>query len=593
MKKILFPIIALALVMIGCDDDAFLERAPHAPTDRSFYTTEAGAQQGLIAAYDVLQLGEDIERVEFRGTVCSGDAMAGGEPGGNDQPAMQDMMRFIVRSNNLYASTFWQGHYRGIYRCNLLISYLTDDEIEKEPGFEQATIDQIVAEAKFLRGLFHFKLQQYYGGMPQMQDDFGGQLLGIPFIEDVLPPDQWNQERPSLEYTWGKIEQDFVDAAAVLPEKSAYPASDLGRATKGAALAMLAKTYLYQEKWADAYTAAKQVIESDEYWLEGEDGHEGPFTVNRYVNGELAPVDMPAYKWIFQPEANNSGGSVFSVQHFNEGSSRYPQGQEGNLIPQYYGPRRINVYQTDGSTSEVDYFWGFILPTDYFVNTAFRDNGTEVAGEIMDPRFELSVVPSDGRFPYYYTDEALRATYGDSVDFVGFGNWPSTGRSTWKYFTDPNFSNSSLGDRPQNTRYLRFADVLLMGAEAAVHEGQMADATTWINRVRNRARNSGNTGHPADYAQSEVTLDAIYAERRVELAFEGHQFFDLVRTGRIAETIKGEALQYETMEHPTTGETGFQQFGNNFQIGKHELMPIPENEIENTNGSLTQNPNYE
>ena len=89
----------------------------------------------------------------------------------------------------------------------------------------------------------------------------------------------------------------------------------------------------------------------------------------------------------------------------------------------------------------------------------------------------------------------------------------------------------TLGDHPQNTKYFRFADLLLIGAEAAVNSGHDADALTWINRVRDRARNSGNTGYPLPL--TSVTKEKVWAERRVELAFEGHQFFDIVRTGRV------------------------------------------------------------
>ncbi len=401
--------------------------------------------------------------------------------------------------------------------------------------------------------------------------------------------------RPELEYTWSRIEEDFTNAAASLPEKSEYAAEDLGRATKGAALSMLAKTYLYQEKWQQAYEAAKQVIESGEYWLEGDNDHKGPFIITRTSKDGEVQVDVKGYKWIWQPEANNCGESIFDVQHWQQGSTRFPQGQEGNLVPRYYGPRAVWAYNTDNELVATEYFWGFILPTDYFVATAYADIDCEVAGEILDPRYKLSVVDEGDSLPYYYQDEVLRATYPDSVVYNSWYNWPSTGRCTWKYFTDPIYSSgvATLGDYPQNTKYFRFADLLLMGAEAAVHASQNTDALEWINWVRTRARNSGNTNtnYPQDYSGT-ITLDQVYAERRVELAFEGHQFYDIVRTGRAQQILKEDAMEYPTATNPINNATAPQQFGSAFVIGQHEIWPIPQQEIVNSEGSITQNPYY-
>ena len=595
MRKTLYIITGMLLFAIACNDEEYLDKKPHSLTEE-FYTTVSGATQGLNAAYDILQLGEEVERIEFIGTVCSGDAMAGGQPGGGDQTHMQNFMRFLIYSDNGYVSDYWRALYRGIYRCNLLIQYLLEPD-NLETSFTEDLRIRMLGEATFLRGLFHFKLQINYGGLPQLQSTFNNKLKGVPFVDHILLPDEWNQERPELEYTWGRIEEDFTNAASMLPEKSEYAEENIGRATKGAALSMLAKTYLYQEKWQQAYETAKQVIESGEYWLEGDDDHLGPFTITRLTKEGNVNVDVPGYKWIWQAESNNCGESVFDVQHYQEGSTAWPQGYEGNLIARYYGPRAVKAYITlqDTVPSDIQYFWGFILPTDYFVRTAYHDVGCEpVEGNILDPRYKLSVVEATDSFPYYYQDANLREAFPDSVPYSAWFNWPTTGRCTWKYFTDPYFDvhRVNLGDMPQNTKYLRFADVLLMGAEAAVHVGQNADALAWINWVRQRARNSGNTNYPQDYTGT-ATLEQIYAERRVELAFEGHQYYDLVRTGRAEQVLTVDALQYPATTNPETSQVAPQQFGDNFQVGKHEIWPIPGDEIINTNGTITQNPNYE
>jgi hypothetical protein len=600
MRKIILTLISISLFALACNDEAFLEKDPHTLTDRAFYTSVSGAQQGLIATYDILQFGEDVQRIEFNGTVCSGDAMAGGEPGGNDQPSMQSIMKFIIFPNNAYVTSYWRMMYRGVYRCNLLLNYLDEesgaDLAAIEAGFPEDLREQIIGQALFLRGLYHFKLQINYGGFNDELNDasFGGAMMGVPFIDKVLPPDEWLQERPTLSETWDKIEADFTRAASLLHTRSEYPAEDMGRATKGAAQAMLAKSHLYQNEFEDAYQAALQVVNSGEYALVGGPDYPGPFTITRSAKEGDVPVDVPGYKWIFQPEGNNSIEGIFEVQHFQEGSTRYPQGGEGNLVPQYYGPRNVWTYNTDGDLVSTGYFWGFILPTDYFVETAYDDIGCEVGDEILDPRFKLSVVSEGDSLPYYYTDATLRETYPDSVLYDSWYNWPTTGRCTWKYFTDPMFSGANaatLADYPQNTKYMRYADLLLIGAEAAIQSGHDADALTWVNLVRERARMCGNTGYPE--ALTSVTVEDVWAERRVELAFEGHQYFDIVRTGRAQQVLKEDAMQFSTMIHPDRGEEGVQQWGSSYQIGKHEIWPIPEEEMDNSEGSITQNPNYD
>ncbi|MBN1599479.1 MAG: RagB/SusD family nutrient uptake outer membrane protein [Bacteroidales bacterium] len=601
MKKYILIIFILQLAIIACNDEDFLNQLPTTPSDGQFYTNPSGALQGLNAAYDILQLGEQVERTEFIGTVCSGDAMVGGEPGGNDQPPLQEIMKFRTLPSNSALLWYYRALYRGIYRCNLITDYLSDPS-QLTSDFTNDLRLQIMGEAIFLRGLFHFKLQIMFGGYPQLQSDFSEPLKGIIYVDHVLLPDEWEQERPSLEYTWEKIEEDFLEASELLPEKDEYSSEDVGRATKGAALSMLAKTYLYQEKWADAYETARTVINSGRYWLIGGPEEPGPFTITRLAKEGNVQVTVPALKYLWQPEANNGGESIFDVQHYMEGSNRWPEGMEGNLIPRYYGPRSAFVWQriqrTPGnfvdSLAGNEFFWGFILPTNYFVETAFGDIGCEVGGEIVDPRYTYWVMRETDSLPYHYTREDYLVNKPDSVMFNAWYNWPCTGYSTWKYFTDPSFDaiRNNMGDMPQTTKYFRYADLLLIGAEAAVHSGHDNDALTWVNMVRERARNSGNTGYPQDL--TTVSLADIYAERRVELAFEGHQFYDIMRTGRAQQVLKEDALEYRTMINPQseTSEEGVQQFGDAFQTGKNEIFPIPENEVDGTNGLITQNPEY-
>jgi len=599
MKTLSFFMIMSLIFSFSCNEEGFLDKKPHTETDNSFYTTPSGAQQGINAAYDILSQGEGFSRALFAGTVCSGDALTGGEPGGNDQSDLQRIMKFTNLTSSTYSFQFWSTLYNGIYRCNLILKYIS----EPTEGFDEGLRNRILGEAYFLRAYYHFYLQVFYGGEPQLQGAFNNQLKGVPYVDHILLQEEWYKvERPELSYTWGRIEEDLKKAAELLPVN--YDASNVGRATQGAAKAMLAKTFLYQEKWEDAYQTAKEVINSGNYWLIGETGHNEPLIVTRLgKNGEFT-TQMSPYKWIWQPEANNCAESVFDIQHTQVGSNvGWPDNIPGNLVAQYYGPRAMMVWQIDPATkaeqlTRISPFWGFILPTKYFVETAYRDIDCVENGKIMDPRYKLTVVEPDDKLPYYYEDELLRSKYSDSVNFDPYFNNPATGRITWKYFADPIFTSKrgGLGDLPANTKAFRFADLLLIGAEAGVKSGHSTDALTWINRIRERARNSGTTGYPK--ALAAIKVEDVWNERRVELAFEGQQFWDLVRTGRADQVLKQAASQFPTSENKTINQgievttVVEEQFGTSFTIGKHEIWPISEMEIRNTNNSLSQNPGW-
>jgi hypothetical protein len=261
------------------------------------------------------------------------------------------------------------------------------------------------------------------------------------------------------------------------------------------------------------------------------------------------------------------------------------------MVPQFMGIRAVKAYYKPGQIESRELFWGFILPTTYFIETAYSDIGCEPEkGKILDPRFKLTVITPNDSVPYTYPEPELKEKYPDSVMFSAWYNWPCTGYSTWKYFTDPiHFTNKNA--HPQNTKYLRYADVLLMAAEAAMHLNNSEKALEYVNKVRERARNSGNTGYPKAY--TSISLEKIYAERRVVLAFEGHQFYDLVRTLRAEQVLKADAMEYQTIQNPETGQITRQQWGENYTVGKDEVNPIPESEIELIdNPGFTQNPRY-
>jgi hypothetical protein len=299
--------------------------------------------------------------------------------------------------------------------------------------------------------------------------------------------------------------EDLTDAAAKLPLKSQYESKDLGRATKGAAQGLLAKVFMYRKQWSECLAACDEVINSGEYDLE------------------------PDYKLIWRQSHENGTESLFEVegQNGNEGwgigGYFVCQGARGNVLGGYGG-------------------WGFNTPT----------VALEAAYEPGDVRKDATI---------YRAGQTL-------WDGAIVSNSVSNLRYNYKAYVsqtqETNYDDWSSG---KNIRILRYAEILLIKAEAANELGNSADATAALNQVRNRA----GLGNTAASSQGDLR-NAIWKERRVELAMEHDRFFDLVRTGRAGEVMRAH--------------------GKNFVDGKHEVFPIPQKHIDISRGRLVQNPGY-
>lgn len=320
--------------------------------------------------------------------------------------------------------------------------------------------------------------------------------------------DQYTVARTPASEVYGQIVEDLKFAADNLPATQ----MQAGRITSGAANALLGKAYLYQGLYNDAAIAFEKVIA-------------GPYML------------VEDYKSIFESEGENGPGSVFEVQYTDKEGAGFDclQCSEGNVAVGFNGIRSYTGPDFDSGFS-------FNVPTQDLVN----------AFETGDIRKDVAILDIEA-----WASET-GATYGVGNEHTGYFNRKYIARQGDLNTGDANLTN------PNNYRSIRFADVLLMAAEANYLKDAKDEmkAKTYLNRVRDRAELE-----PVD-ANGSILLDAIYGERRVELAGEGHRFFDLVRTGRAADEIEG------------------------FVAGKHELFPIPAIEIQLAGGNWDQNPNY-
>jgi SusD family/Starch-binding associating with outer membrane len=586
-------------------------------TTDSFFKTADQAIQATNATYAMLREWR-VHVFSWIGLtdIASDDATKGSVPA--DASFLLDLDNLQFDPGNLAFVDPWSGYYAAIYRANVAIQ-----------GISGASIDEtlkarLIAENKFLRAYFYFFLVRGWGG--------------VPLITEPLAPSEFAQQRATAEAVWAQIEQDLTDAIAALPERSQYAGADLGRATKGAARALLAEAYLHQGDYANALQQAEAVIGSNEYGL------------------------FADYETLFSRAGENSNESVFEVQ-----ATALPGGgaNQRSAASQYQ--------QVQGVRGTPNIGWGFNNPSAEL----------EDSYEPGDPRLQATIMYAweqlpDGSGQVVYLNPSMPNNRYNQKVVLPLANPPGS-------------DNGGV-----NIRRIRYAHVLLTAAEAAARSNREADARTWLNMVRARAR-GGRTrtlgfypellatsiatdvlGRPAGssrvfvrfvdpsdpaaasvqsfasecvgscpsgtvppvrvtnidiieavdgvpvttlaeyHAQVELKapgqsvtltvsrmsqpasgpptttplvvtitaqallpnvtasgpalLDAIWLERRNELAMEQHRWFDLVRQG------------------PERARLALQAHGKTFVVGRHELFPIPSAEV--AISGLQQNPGY-
>lgn len=369
--------------------------------------------------------------------------------------------------------------------------------------------NQLMAEVRFLRGYFYFNLVRFFGGVPL--------ITRVPAPSEANNPEF--QTRASRDSVYDFIVADLQFAVDNLPNKGE---TAIGRATRGAAASLLAKVHMYLENWQQVYDLTNMVI-----------------------NGETGTYDLhPNYFELWRESGENNVESIFEVQ---TGENN----QCNNAIQLYVvsqGPR------AGGAFGWQDLGFGFNSPSEDLVN-AYEPN---------DPRRDATIIfiDQDGTVLW----DGFRIPSKDSVE-----NFRYNYKAYHSRMQESNCGNNDF--LPKNLRLMRFAEVLLMHAEAANELGLPAEALTALNRVRARARGNNEDVLPDITTTDQAQLrERIWQERRVELAMEHDRFFDIVRQGRAAELLQAQ--------------------GKNFVAGKNEVFPIPAEQIQLSGGLLTQNPNY-
>lgn len=499
MKNLKYVYALLTSIMILSCSDDFVDVDSEDENSETFFNSENDYQLALVAAYDYLQT---VSRNCQWAEIASDNSLCGGESA-IDSPALQqidDMIHSEIGQNN---PPIEGGGVGNIWQFMFEGVNRSNYIMEFKDKIDFPNKNSVLAQTRFLRAFYYFELVKWFGDVPLAIDkriQFGDQ-----FVLDRAPKSE----------VYALIEEDLTFAAENLP----YVQNETGRITKGAAQALLGKAYLYQNKFSEAANILEDLINNGPHRL---------LTSTEYPN-------------MFERNWENNAESVFEIQYSDVDGGSYEcfPCLEGNYTVYFNGPRGFV-----DATGKFDAGYSFNVPTLEAVE----------AFEPGDLRYETSILDIEK-----YIEEHPGSTYDENAGYeqTGYFNKKLMARKG-----DLDLSDLALTN-PDNYRVIRFADVLLMAAEA-LNRGSISDsrALTYLNMVRNRALlpNINTTG-------TNLTND-IYKERRVELVGEGHRFFDLVRTGRAPQEIDG------------------------FMAGKHELFPIPIEEIRLSGNRWCQNPGY-
>jgi tetratricopeptide (TPR) repeat protein len=492
--RTLIIVTLISSISISCDD--FVNIDPYYSQDaENFFRDANDYERALVGAYDLMQTSYlDM----WIGEIASDNSIAGGESV-TDSEGLHQIDDMTHGGVNAELRSLFRFMYAGIARTNYLFEAKNKLEFEGK--------DRIFAEAHFLRAYYHFELVKFFGDVPVVVD------------RRLSPTEIAALPRSPKAEVYAQIESDLLAAAAVLN----WTTPVKGRITKGAALALLGKAYLYQDKFTEAADVLDQVI------------NEGPYALSA------------DFENIFR--ANNEGNSetVFDIEYVGTEGGSYScfVCLEGFAAVGFHG---IRGYEQDPGPAIYSSGNSYNLPTQDLVDEF----------ETGDPRLDAAILDI----------EAFKTEQLPTVINYVVGGGGHTGFYNKKYLKRSDELGAGDDDltSPVNHKVIRYADVLLMAAEAHNRKSAPNDALAlqYLNEVRQRP----SVNMPALNVSGAALTTAIYHERRVEFAGEGLHFFDLVRTGRAAAEITG------------------------FTANKNELFPLPQDEIDLAGAGWLQNPNY-
>jgi len=580
-SRVSWSVFLTILLLYSCKD-SFLEVPVAGQLDAKLLSGKLGLESALIAAYS--QVNGRGNRMASPsnwvwGSIRGGEANKGTDPG--DFSDINPIQTYSALPNQGVISDKWNGNYEGVARANAVLKLIKT----ADPAVTADQLKNISAQAKFLRGHFYFELKRGFNNTPYVDETIDVAADASAGVEAGIGEVKNDKD------LWPMIEADMKFAADNLPETQ----SETGRVNSWAAKAYLAKIYMYQKKFAAAKTLYDEIISKGKTTNNKKYG-----LVAKYADVFKASNDNNEESvWAYQAAANT--GSVNNANPEFDLNWPYNTGADGpGNCCSFFQPtfEMANSFRTSAGLP--------LLDGSYNVGTnqLKTDMGLE-----SSQAFAPDAGPLDPRIDHSLGRRGI--PYLDWQDFPGkawIRNQPNAGPYETKKYAYYKADKGSLQDNSSwtpgysaiNYTVIRFADVLLMAAEAEIEVGSLAKALDYVNQVRNRAANTAGFvtkgGAPAanysispypSFADQAAARTAVRFERKLELSGEGHRFFDLVRWGIAEQTINA-YLAYEAPKLPLGALNGAK-----FATGQDEFLPIPQSQIDLLGADiLKQNPGY-
>ncbi|MCD2423910.1 RagB/SusD family nutrient uptake outer membrane protein [Niabella pedocola] len=564
--------IVFVLVMVCSCGKGFLDAKPQGALAEAQLTNTKGVESALIGAYGIMNGNISGTWGNYSsgpsqwlfGEVAADNAHKGSNS--TDQSPMNDIELHKVNPSNDNLPTMWRVYYEGVIRCNTTLKLLSTVQSGSGDKFSDARATQIAAEARMLRGHYYFFLARVF--------------KNIPYIDETMTVQQAAQVKNDKD-VYPMIEADFKAAVAGLPQDYSKPLGEVGRVDKYAAEAYLGKLYLYQKKYGEALTLLKDVITHKpalttlafdaNFNIKTKNSVEGILVSQSIINPDGSGDNANVGDMLAGLYGNSPGGCCGFYQPSVDLVNAFKVGSDG--LPYLDGSYRTNPYKSDQGLSggavdtyTLDTTLTFDPRLDYTIGrrlVRYRDWGVVVPGWIRDQ-------PFGG--PFVAVKQSI-----NQADFSG------------------NVANGANYLNAQNINIIRLSDVYLMAAECAVETGALGDAKDWVNAVRTRASQLGAVltayGNPAakymiktytSFPSQDYARNAVRFERRLELALEGHRYFDLIRWG-VAETVLKSYMNFEKQYVSASQPAAFTY------ADWDKGMPIPQEQIDRAQGVLIQN----
>ena len=568
-KRNIITILGISLVLLSSCGKSFLERDPQAELPESQIVNSKGIEASLIGAYGILNGNVNGTWGNYAsapsqwlfGEVAADNAHKGSEA--TDQPNMNMIEFHTPNSSNDNLSTMWEVYYEGVLRANNTLRLLKSDQSgDKTVTPERAK--EIEGEARVLRAHYYFFLWRVFKNLAYVDENTTDEEAKVkPNKDDVIP----------------KIIEDLKFGSENLPASKINKQS--GRLDQNIAKAYLGKVYLYQKKYADALTLFKEVIGS-------KDIRTMPYQNNFDVLTKDGPEALLVSKHVINPDGSGDNANVGDMLSGLNGNN--PVGCCG-----FYQPSidLVNAYKVDANGLPLlDTYRNNPYVSDFGLSKEQKEKYKLDVSLRFDPRLDYTV----GRRGVNFYDYGVMP--GDAwIREVSSGG-PFVGIKTMipKSLHSGHTASGAAYITDLDVNIIRLADVILMAAECQVELGDLGAAMNLVNAVRERAaklppKTTGDNVAAAVYVVKPYTSfpDQNYArkavrfERRLELAMEGHRFYDLVRWG-VAKSV---------LESYSNFEGGFMSRykGLNFKP-QNEYFPIPQAQIDRSGGALVQNQGY-